>query len=156
MTEDGKSVILHRDGTWEYLQTPEHHPQGIEESGKKVDIHIEKDIKISLNNGQMVDFSIHTTGPRLYDKMNDKLKKIGRYDIEYDFHTGRVKKIGEYAIEYDFHTGKVKKIGDYPIEYDFHTGKISRVGNTRFEYSFFHGKLTDISGYTPGVRITLH
>lgn len=156
VTEDGRKVILHRDGTWEYLYIPERHPQVTGESGKKARILIGKEIMILLNNGQLDDFSILTNGPRLYDKMDGKLKQIGRHEIEYDFHTDRVKKIGGYAIEYDFHTNKVKKIGDYPIEYDFHTGKISRVGNTRFEYSFFNGKLTEISGHTQGIKITVY
>ncbi|WP_298652820.1 hypothetical protein [uncultured Proteiniphilum sp.] len=156
VTEDGRRVILHRDGTWEYLHIPEHHPQGAGESGKKARIFIGEEIMIFLHNGQLEDFSILTGGSRLYDKMNGKLKQIGRHEIEYDFHTDRVKKIGGYAIEYDFHTDRVKKIGDYPVEYDFHTEKISRIGNTRFEYSFFNGKLTDISGRTPGIEITMY
>lgn len=155
ITEDGRKVILHRDGTWEYLHMSEHTPETRGESGKKANILIEGEIMIIINNGQIEDFSILRGGPRLYDNMSGKLKKIGRHDVEYDFHTDRLKKIGHYAIEYDFHTDRVKKIGDYPIEYDFHTGKISRIGNTRFEYSFFHGKLTGISGHTPGVKITV-
>lgn len=158
VTEDGRRVILHRDGSWEYLRIHENHPEAESEteSGRKARILLEKDIMIYLDNGKLVDFSIQSKGPRLYDNMNGKLKRIGRYDIEYDFHTDRIKKIGSYAIEYDFHTDRVKKIGDYPIEYDFHTEKISRVGNTRFEYSFFHGKLTNISGDTPGVKVSLY
>lgn len=156
VTEDGRRVILHRDGTWEYLRISEHHPETTGESGKKAHILIGKEIIILLNDGKLEDFSIQTNGPRLYDEMSGKLKQIGRYEIEYDFHTDRVKKIGGYAIEYDFHTDKVKKIGDYPIEYDFHTEKISRVGNTRFKYSFFNGKLTDISGHTPGMKVTVY
>jgi hypothetical protein len=156
VTDDGRKVILYMDGSWEYLHTHEHHPEEEEESGRKAHILLGKDIMIYLDNGQLADFSVQSKGPRLYDNMNGKLNRIGRYDIEYDFHTDRVKKIGSYAIEYDFHTNRVKKIGDYPIEYDFHTGKISRVGNTRFEYSFFHGKLTNISGDTPGVKISLY
>lgn len=156
VTEDGKRVILHRDGSWEYLHIHEHHPEAEAESGKRARILLEKDIMIYLDNGLLVDFSVQSKGPRLYDNMTGKLKRIGRYEIEYDFHTNRVKQIGSYAIEYDFHTERVKKIGNYPIEYDFHSGKISRVGNTRFKYSFFHGKLTDISGDTPGVKVTLY
>ncbi|MDR2816714.1 MAG: DUF3157 family protein [Proteiniphilum sp.] len=156
VTEDGRKVVLHRDGTWEYLHISKRYPQETEESGKKARIFIEEEIMIFLNNGQLEDFSILTNGQRLYDEMDGKLKQIGRYKIEYDFHTGRVKKIGEYAIEYDLHADRVKKIGNYPIEYDFRTGKISRIGNTRFEYSFFNEKLTEASGHTPGIKITVY
>lgn len=156
VTEEGRRVVLHRDGTWEYLRMPDLHHEAEAESGRNARILIEKEIMILLHDGKLEDFSILTGGQRLYDNMNGQLKRIGRYEIEYDFHTERVKKIGEYTIDYDFLTDKVKKIGDYPIEYDFNTGKISRIGNTRFKYSFFNGKLTDISGHTPGIKITVH
>lgn len=156
VTEDGRRVILYMDGSWEYLHIHEQHPEAEKENGKKVRILLGKEITIFLDNGQLVDFSVQSRGPRLYDEMDGKLKKIGRHEVEYDFHTERVKRIGGYTIEYDFFTDRVKKIGDYPVEYDFHTDKIARIGNTRFKYSFFNGKLTDISGDTPGVKITLY
>lgn len=155
-TEDGRRVVLYEDGSWEYLEIQEDHSQSDEEIGKKARINIGRDITIFLDNGRLADFSVNSPGPRLYDNMTGKLKRIGNYEIEYDFHTDRVKRIGGYTIEYDFHTKRVKKIGNYPVEYDFHTEKISRVGNTRFEYSFFHGKLTNVLGETPGVRVTLY
>lgn len=156
VTDDGRRVILHMDGSWEYQHIHEHQPEADADTGKKAQIVLGRDITIFLHNGHLVDFSVHSKGPRLYDNMHGRLKRVGNYDIEYDFHTERVKKIGKYTIEYDFFTDRVKKIGDYPIEYDFHTEKISRIGNTRFEYSFFHGKLTNVSGDTPGVKITLY
>lgn len=159
VTESGKRVILYGDGTWEYLRDsgfPKEHIRIEGESGKSADILIENDLLIVVEDGFLDHFSVLTGGLRLYDEMSGKLKKIGRYEIEYDFHTERIKKIGKYTIEYDFHTDKVKKIGPYPIEYDFHTDKISRIGNTRLKYSFFNGKLTEISGDTPGIEITLY
>lgn len=159
VTENGKRVILYRDGTWEYLRDsdfPKENTRIEGESGKSADLLIDNDILIVLEDGYLDHFTILTGGLRLYDEMSGKLKKIGRYEIEYDFHTERIKRIGKYGIEYDFHSDKVKKIGPYPIEYDFHTDKISRIGNTHLKYSFFNGKLTEISGDTPNIEITLY
>lgn len=156
VTEDGRSIILYNDGTWEYLHSLKHHQQETEEIGRNARIITSNEIIFFLIDGQLDDVSILTNGVKLYDKMSGKLRRIGPHEIEYEFHTDRLKRVGKYAINYDFHTGKVKKIGEYPIEYDFHTGKISRIGNTHFEYSFFHGKLTDISGNTPGIDISVY
>ena len=155
VTEDGREVVLYGNGTWEYLR-PHYLEETTQETGTKAHILIDKEIVIILNNGFLEDFSVLTDGYRLYDEMSGKIKRIGHYNIEYEFHTERLKKIGEYTIEYDFLTDRVKKIGNYPVEYDFHSEKISRIGNTRFKYSFFNGKLTDISGHTPGLKITIY
>lgn len=76
VTEDGRRVILHRDGSWEYLHSHEHHPETKAESGRKARILLEKDTMIYLDNGQLADFSIQSNGPRLYDNMTGKLKKL--------------------------------------------------------------------------------
>lgn len=58
VTEDGRRVILHRDGTWEYLHMSEHHSQGTGESGNT---HFE----YSFFNGKLTEISGHTPGIKI-------------------------------------------------------------------------------------------
>ncbi|MFA7494067.1 MAG: hypothetical protein WCZ43_11220 [Proteiniphilum sp.] len=58
VTEDGRRIILHRDGSWEYLHSHEHHPKAEVESGRKAYIFLEKDIMVYLDNDQLADFSV--------------------------------------------------------------------------------------------------
>lgn len=158
-TQDGIKVFLYNDGTWEYADGSED-PTDIEidESGNgmSAEIIINGDLLFGIHNGMLHRFEIlRRNGIRLYDNMSGKLRKIGPYDLEYEFSTDRLKKVGPYRIQYDFSSGRITRIGNYPIEYDFHSHKISRIGNTSFEYSFFNGKLTNVKGRTPGVRITI-
>lgn len=163
ITDNGEEVNLYFDGTWEYIDAiyPKEHVL-IEEggSGKSAEIIINDELLFTLKNGMLTDYRILRSngrydGLRLYDNMSGKVRKIGPYEIEYEFHSDRLKRIGKYRIEYEFSSGRVSKIGDYRIEYDFSTDKISRIGNTYFKYSFFNGKLTDVTGKTPGVRISI-
>ncbi|GEM_PF-3807411 len=156
VTDDGRRVILYMDGTWEYALSYERPGRPTEVNGKNVSLRLNDELMIWIEDGKMVDFSVLHDDLRLYDKMDGRLKRIGDFEIEYDFHTERIKRIGPYAIDYDFHTDKIKKIGDYPIKYDFHTDKISQIGNTYFEYSFFNEKLTEVRGHTPGVEINFY
>ena len=158
-TRDGTKVFLYDDGTWEYAH-PTDNLGDIEinesGSGMSAKIIINDDLLFSIHNGMLDNFEVlRRNGVRLYDNMSGKLRKIGPYDLEYEFSTDRLKQVGPHRIEYDFSSGRIIRIGNYRIEYDFRTNKISRVGDTLFEYSFFNGKLTDIKGHTPGVRITI-
>lgn len=158
-TRDGSAVILYDDGTWEYADWDEHRSDiEIDESGSgtSADIVIKNNLRFRIRNGMLDGFEVlRGNGIRLYDNMSGKLRKIGPYELEYEFSTERLKKVGAYKIEYDFSSGKITRIGSYPIEYDFHTGKISRIGNTYFKYSFFNGKLTEVKGDTSGIKITV-
>lgn len=159
ITSNGVEVILFNDGTWEYADRHNDYSDDIliEEggSGKSAEIVIKNDLVFTLENGMLKNFRVLRGGTRLYDNMNGKLRKIGPYEIKYNFASERLEQVGPYRIKYDFSTDRVTQIGDYRIEYDFRTDRISRIGNTQFEYSFFNDKLTEIRGNTPGLRITI-
>lgn len=84
-----------------------------------------------------------------------RLRKLGPYTFEYNWHSGKLERLGEYEIEYRFHDDRVEQIGNYSIDYDFRTGRVSEVGNIRIEYEFMTNGIRGISGREPSLQLYL-
>lgn len=143
-------------------------------TGKRFAMVVDELLFFFIDNGQLEDIYIYDPRGSLvyslsegvkrlpynwsiqYDTgMERRVRKLGPYAFEYDWHTGRPDKIGRYEIEYRFHDNRVERIGNYRIEYDFRTGRLSRVGNLQIEYEFMTDGIKEIRGKEPKLQLYL-
>ncbi|KGN92955.1 hypothetical protein HQ43_03540 [Porphyromonas canoris] len=174
VTRDGEEVLLHADGTWEYLDEWDRDEEpdftfGPRPTGRSAHITINGEVRFMIVEGQLTNFQILRRRRVIYDHVmrenNDRyarlsydyrgrLARIGNWELQYRFRDNKLEKIGPYAIKYKFSNDRVEQIGPYRIDYDFSSDRISRIGNVEIKYDFFT-EMPEVRGKNPGMKIVI-
>lgn len=163
ITEDGRSVILFRDGTWQYDrgQNPwENHPnnpfwQQPSEfnvdpgaTGKSVDIVIKEELVFQLRDGLLTDFLILDKRGNIIYSMSKGVQSLPfDWRVQYELGSDRVSSVGPYKLEYEFHTDRIENIGGYKIQYSFFDNRVEQIGNLAIKYDFHTDRITQIGKF---------
>lgn len=152
-TEDGISVVLYPDGTWESSRDPffgKRRPRGmypIDPQESRVDIEKGSDLKscrimirgeiiFTLRNGFLDNVTLlDEWGNAIYDQKTGETAYLPGREVLYD--RDRIIRYGKFDFKYSFHDDKLEKIGPYDIKYIFADDRVSKIGSYNIEYDFF-------------------
>ncbi|MDO4790720.1 MAG: hypothetical protein Q3998_07125 [Porphyromonas sp.] len=174
VTRDGREVLLHSDGTWEYLDEWDRYDEpdftfGPRPTGRSAHITINGEIRFIIMEGQLTNFQILRRRKVIYDHMlgeqnerygrlsydfHGRLARVGNWEIKYRFRDNKLEQVGPYTIKYKFSNDRVEQIGPYRIDYDFSSDRISRIGNVVIKYDFFTER-PEVRGRNQGMKIVI-